>query len=304
MTNPSLKDLNLSSEELNKTTKLLVKERGIKSYESMSEDKLISALKASESENETIIEKIREGLKKLQHKFYKSELKKIKKSLYEIENEKILSAPQGIKENLLELEEKLSRLKNYYDEDEYKGIRSVRNLFDLPMDEDYYKPIIINGAFNSNYIQYESMEGEGKNKNVSVKKYLNRIKPYLSDIINNHKTQGTCSIHSDNKAIEHKTQSEWKIQLTMKINFVSSLPDSDETRIMHARSDNIELMMSSETEEVIKELFESLLKRYQKGLEESMDGSDFIFDSVNALYYDLNTVNLSRGRSYIDSPKW
>ena len=68
-------------------------------------------------------------------------------------------------------------------------------------------------------------------------------------------------------------------------------------------SDNIEIMMSSETEEVIKELFESLLKRYQKGLEESMDGSHFIFDGVNALYYDLNTVNLSRGKSYIDSPK-
>ena len=71
--------------------------------------------------------------------------------------------------------------------------------------------------------------GEGKEKKLSVKKYLNRIKPYLSDIINNHKTQGI---------IEHKTQSEWKIQLTMKIKFVSSLPDSDETRIMHARSDN------------------------------------------------------------------
>ena len=50
----------------------------------------------------------------------------------------------------------------------------------------------------------------------------------------------------------------------MKINFVSSLPDSNETRIVHARSDNIEIMMSSETEEVIKELFESLLKRYKK----------------------------------------
>ena len=89
----------------------------------------------------------------------------------------------------------------------------------------------------------------------------------------------------------------------MKINFVSSLPDSDEARIMHARSDNIEIMMSSETDGVIKELFESLFKRYQKRLEESMDGSYFIFDGVNALYYDLNAVSLSRGRSYIDSPK-
>ena len=32
-----------------------------------------------------------------------------------------------------------------------------------------------------------------------------------------------------------------------------------------------------------------------------MRGSEFIFDSVDALYYDLNKVSLSRGESYIDS---
>ena len=35
-----------------------------------------------------------------------------------------------------------------------------------------------------------------------------------------------------------------------------------------------------------------------------MDGSHFTFDGINALYYDLNAVSLSRGRSYIDSPEW
>ena len=35
------------------------------------------------------------------------------------------------------------------------------------------------------------MGGEGKDKNLSVKQYLDKIKPYLRDIINNHKTQGT-----------------------------------------------------------------------------------------------------------------
>ena len=63
-------------------------------------------------------------------------------------------------------------------------------------------------------------------------------------------------------------------------------------------------MMGSETNEIIKELFQSLLQRYKKKLEESMDGSHFTFDGVNALYYDLSTVSLSRGRSYIDSPEW
>ena len=79
-------------------------------------------------------------------------------------------------------------------------------MFDLSIDEDYYQPTITKGAFNNNYIQYESKGDKGKN--ISIKRYLNMIKPYLSDIINDHKTQGKWRIHSGNKIIEHKTQSE------------------------------------------------------------------------------------------------
>ena len=102
---------------------------------------------------------------------------------------------------------------------------------------------------------------------------------------------------------EHKTQSEWKIQLTMAINLISS-KGSDETHTMHAKSDNVEIMMGSETNEIIEELFKSFLQRYQEALEESMRGSEFIFDSVDALYYDLKKISLSRYGSYIDSPEW
>ena len=55
---------------------------------------------------------------------------------------------------------------------------------------------------------------------------------------------------------------------------------------------------------LLKNFFESLLQRYQEGLEEKMKGSDFAFDSVDALYYDLNKISLNRGKSYIDSPEW
>ena len=103
---------------------------------------------------------------------------------------------------------------------------------------------------------------------------------------------------------DHKTHSEWKIQLTMAISLISSKPDSDETRTMSTQSNNVEIMMGSETDEIIKGLFETLLERYQEGLEESTRGSEFIFDSVDALYYDLSKVSLSKGRSYIDSPEW
>ena len=62
----------------------------------------------------------------------------------------------------------------------YYAIRDVRNLFD-----HYYKAIKTKSAFND-YIEYES-KGD-KDKNLSPKKYLNMIRPYLSDMINDHKT--------------------------------------------------------------------------------------------------------------------
>ena len=89
----------------------------------------------------------------------------------------------------------------------------------------------------------------------------------------------------------------------MTINFIS-FKDSDETGTMHAKSNNVENMIGSVTDEIIKDLFESFLQKYQDGLEESMRGNEFVYDSVDVLHYNLNKVSLSRGGSYIDSPKW
>ena len=116
-------------------------------------------------------------------------------------------------------------------------------------------------AFNSNYIEYESRRD--KDKNLSPKEYLDMIRPYLSDMIN-----------------DHKTRREWKIQLTMQINFISS-KDSEETCTMHTKSHNIEIMMGNETDEIIEKHFESLLQNYQKNLEESIRGSEFVFHSID-----------------------
>ena len=72
-------------------------------------------------------------------------------------------------------------------------------------------------------------------------------------------------VRSRNEVINYETQfREWKIQVTMVINFISS-KDSKETRTMHTKSDNIELMMVSETDEIINECFDSLLQKYQDG---------------------------------------
>ena len=67
------------------------------------------------------------------------------------------------------------------------------------------------------------------------------IRPYLSDIINDHKTQEVWKIHLGNKVIDYKTTlGDWKIQLTMKINFVSSKDDSDEIRNMYTKGYKVE----------------------------------------------------------------
>ena len=113
----------------------------------------------------------------------------------------------------------------------------------MSINEDYYKSIIAKSTFDGSYIQYESKGDKGKN--LSIKKYLNIIKPYLIDIINEHKTYGLVRYHSGNKSRLEETSSELKIQLTMAINFISS-KDSDETRTMHTKSNNVEIMIGSE----------------------------------------------------------
>ena len=77
---------------------------------------------------------------------------------------------------------------------------------------------------------------------------------YLKNMINNHKA----TIRDSNDLSK-----EWKIQLIMWINFVSSL-DPRKNRIMDSKSDNVEIIMGIETDNIIKELFESFLKRFRR----------------------------------------
>ena len=74
---------------------------------------------------------------------------------------------------------------------------------------------------------------------------------------------------------------------------------------MHTKSDNIKIIIGSERNDIIEELRKSLLQSYYNNLEESMKGSEFVCDSVDLLYYQLQKTSLKRtGSSYIDSPKW
>ena len=73
---------------------------------------------------------------------------------------------------------------------------------------------------------------------------------------------------------------------------------------MHTKNDNVEIMKGSERNDIISELFKSLLQRYQEGLGELMRGSEFVFNNVDVLFYHIQKISLNRGGSHVDSPKW
>lgn len=53
--------------------------------------------------------------------------------------------------------------------------------------EDYYELVRISNVFDDNFIQYEN-NGD-KDKTLSIEEYLDKIGPYLINMINDLKTQ-------------------------------------------------------------------------------------------------------------------
>ena len=101
-------------------------------------------------------------------------------------------------------------------------IEQIKNLIGIHQ-KDVYKPIKIGGAFNDNYVEYKS--DSERDKSISIKTYLDKIREHLRKMINDKKKSG-----------------EWKIQLVIKINFISSKNFND-VRDMHSKSDNVEIVM-------------------------------------------------------------
>ena len=151
-------------------------------------------------------------------------------------------------------------------------------------EEDYYKPTEVKSAFDGDYVLYES-RGD-KDRKLELYEYFDKIKPHLKDMINDYKSKG-----------------EWKIQITMRITFIFFI-DKNETKVMHTKSGNVEIMNGTDTSGVINELINSFMTRYQEGLETKMKGSSYIFERIDLLEYHLHKISLNRGSSYIESPKW
>ena len=134
----------------------------------------------------------------------------------------------------------------------------IRNLFENEEEENYCKPVKVSNFWSNNYIEYEG--NDDRNKTLSVEKYLNEIRAYLKDIINDLKKSDT-----------------WKIQLTLAKNFFSSIYN-DEELVMHSKSDYIEIMIN-DLEKDIEKVFKSLQNKYQNNLE-SMRSGAFAFDCL------------------------
>ena len=283
MANIKLGDLSLSKEESKDIIELLAKKRNIKNYKSKSSDKLYNIFK-KHSKNKKRIDIIREELKNPTYNILNSESKDIKRNLYNIEKQRKISSKNLIK-YLDELDKRILKLDKYHDYDnyEYKRIKDIENLFKISIDKDYYKPKLTKSGYNKNYVQYES-KGD---KILTLKVYFNLIEKYLKELIEEYKLKG-----------------EWKVQLTIEVNFISLKPGSDETRIMYTRSDNVEIMFGDDNDDIIEQLFESLLQKYEENLQNKMRGSEFEFDGVNFLHYDFNKTSINRGGPYTDSPKW
>ena len=138
------------------------------------------------------------------------------------------------------------------------------------------------------------------------------IRPYLRDLINDHKATGELNNEEDNNEEDNNEDNsdsdsacaEQKIQLVMQNSCVST-KNVEETRTIYSASEPVEIFMCSDTEDVIDTLFNTILQRFQQAQETSNDkGSKFIPESVELSYYYLQKINIRRTESYIMSPDW
>lgn len=70
--------------------------------------------------------------------------------------------------------------------------------------------------------------------------------------------------------------------------------------MLHNKSGDAEIMIRKDTDEIIREIFDLLLDRFQAGVE----GTGFVLNIVDELHYNSRTINLKCVGSYTDSSEW
>ena len=312
--------INLSLDEL----KLLAKSRNIGDYENKSKKyliKVVSKPKPKIGSSKKKLEEIRKDFSELRHKFSKKEIDKYRKSFYDVKNCRYLSASEieEVRENLNELEKSLKfkkfqgnadsvdydNLGNYDDNYDfandyvYRKIGSVRRLFKM-FDRDYYRPIRTDDGFGGrryNYIDYIEYKSRGdRYENLSPEEYLDMIRPYLRDLINNHKSQEELNNEANDSGTE---RGEWKVQPAMQNNCIST-KDFKEIHTIYSASKPVETLMGSDTDDAIDRFFDTTLQRFHQSIETSNDrGSESTHEIVVLLHQYFQKIDIRRAESCI-----
>ena len=142
------------------------------------------------------IKEVRELFNDLRSNLSRKETKRIRKELYKKETvynslkekdsltnkQKIVL--KNISKYLKKLNNDLKKLHKYQNNIVY----GLDYLFNELNGEDYYKPTEVKSAFDGSYVLYES-RGNKDNK-LALYEYFDIIKPYLKDLIDDHKTKG------------------------------------------------------------------------------------------------------------------
>ena len=89
----------------------------------------------------------------------------------------------------------------------------------------------------------------------------------------------------------------------MRVNFVPS-NDTGEIHTIFVWSDNEEVRLGNETDDIIKRLISSFLNNYQKEEIILRNGSNFVFESVELLSCHIHKTSLKKGKSFVKSSEW
>ena len=314
----------ITTKELLPTIKLNLKHKNKKDLAIKSQQKLIKSIESQQKLAKTQLELIKTQQKLIKSVKKQQKLTKQTKSQRElIKSQRKLKKKQQTSSNTRKIRKPLYNIDKKINNTNDDFIESIRDLFNTNVDNDEdfienikdlfnnkldkkinnnntnddfienirdlfsildYEPVLIKSGFDNNYLEYMS----NGNNSLSFNEYLQLIKPFSYDLIN----------------VYNKAKGEWKLQLSAEISFILQKPDSNEIRTMYTRSIPEEIIIGSETEEVAENLIMSTLQKYQDNLQNKMKGSDFIFNGINYVYYDLNRITISKGGSYIESPKW
>ena len=102
--------------------------------------------------------------------------------------------PRPEEEKIIKDIENLFRIKQENKGSKDVVLRSIKNLSEYKKEEEnHHKPEKVNNCWNNNYIEYKSNSDE--NKILLVEEYLNKIRPYLRDLVNDLKESDTWKTH-------------------------------------------------------------------------------------------------------------